>query len=121
MTSFGSRLRARGRQLKMSEAQIAKHLGLSRACYANYLNGQGERDFTLLLRLCQVLRITPNELLGYDSRAAAPPATRRYLQRIAAAIPILAPKSLKVVASIIDAMATHQDEWTHRLKGSEPD
>jgi transcriptional regulator with XRE-family HTH domain len=121
MTSFASRLRARGRQLKMSEAQIARHLGLSRACYANYVKGQGERDIALLLRLCQVLRISPNELLGYDSRAAAPPAARRYLQRIAAAMPILTPKSLKMVASIINAMATHQDQWALRLKGSKPD
>jgi transcriptional regulator with XRE-family HTH domain len=121
MTSFGGRLRARGRQLKMSETQIAKHLGLNRACYTNYVNGQGERDFALLLRLCRVLRISPNELLGYDSRAAGPRTTRHYLQRIATAVPVLTPKSLKMVASIIDATATHQDEWTRRLKGSKPD
>jgi transcriptional regulator with XRE-family HTH domain len=120
MTSFGSRLRARGRQLKMSESQIAKYLGLSRACYANYVNGQGERDIALLLRLCRVLRISPNELLGYDGGAAAPPATRRYLQRIAAAVPVLTPKSLKMAASIIDAMAAHQDKWTGRPKGIKP-
>ena len=120
MTSFASRLRARGRQLKMSEAQIAKHLGLSRACYADYVNGGGERDIALLLRLCRVLRISPNELLGYEGGAAAPPATRRYLQRIAAAVPVLTPKSLKMAASIIDAMAAHQDKWTGRPKGIKP-
>jgi transcriptional regulator with XRE-family HTH domain len=118
MTSFGSRIRARGRQLKMSETQIAKHLGLGRACYADYVKGQGERDTARLLRLCQVLRISPNELLGYDSPAAAPPAARPYLERIAAAIPILTPKSLKMAASIVDAIAAHQDQWTRRLKGT---
>lgn len=120
MTSFGSRLRARGRQLNLSDAQIAKHLGLSRACYANYVNGQAERDMALLLRVCRFLGIAPNELLGQSGRPAGSPATRRYLQRIAAAVPLLTPKSLKLVASIIDAIATHQGKWTPRLKGTKP-
>ena len=110
MTSFATRLRARGRQLKLSEAQIARHLGMSRVRYTTYVNDRGERD----------IRITPNELLGYDGRPAARPATRRYLQRITAAAQILTPKSLKMVASIIDAIAIHQDQWTRRLKGDKP-
>jgi transcriptional regulator with XRE-family HTH domain len=117
MTSFASRLRARGRQLKLSEAQIARHLGMSPTCYATYVNGPAKRDIALLLRICRFLRITPNELLGYDGRPGARPATRRYLQRITAATQILTPKSLKIVASIIDAIAIHQDQWTRRLKG----
>jgi len=32
----------------------------------------------------------------------------------------LTPKSLKMVASIIDAIAIHQDQWTRRLKGDKP-
>jgi hypothetical protein len=32
----------------------------------------------------------------------------------------LTPKSLKMVASIIDAISTHQDQWTRRFKGDKP-
>ena len=84
--------------MKLSEAQIARHLGMSRIRYTTYVNDRGERDIARLLRICRFLRITPNELLGYDGRPAARPATRRYLQRITAAARVLTPKSLKMVA-----------------------
>jgi hypothetical protein len=77
-------------------------------------------DIALLPRICRYLRITPNELLEYDGRPAARPVTRRYRQRITAATQVLTPKSLKTVASIIDAIAIHQDRWTRRLKGEKP-
>lgn len=116
MTSFGSRLLARGRQLKLSQAQIARHLGMSRTGYAAYVSAQAQ-DMAVLLRICRFLRIAPNELLGYDGRPAARPATAGYLQRIAAAVQLLTPKNLKMVASIVDAVAAHQARWKRRLKG----
>src|ERR1700756_5547985 len=74
----------------------------------------GDRRVSAALWPHLALRLLPRFLApAYDSRAAAAPATRRCLQRRAAAIPIRTPKSLKMVASIIDAIAT-QDQWTRR-------
>ena len=66
MSSFCEQLRARGQQLELSDAAIARRLGISQSRYTNYVNGHREPDFAMLARICLVLNTTPNELLGFD-------------------------------------------------------
>ena len=112
MSPFCKQLRARGRQLELSDAAIARRLGISQSRYTNYVNGHREPDFAMLARICRVLHTTPNELLGFHVSSASPQESARHLQRIAAAAQALSPESLRMAAVVMDAIVTHQIQWT---------
>jgi len=66
MRGLGPRLRARARQLGLSDAQVARRTGLGERRYANYVAGTREPDFETLVRISRTLNLTPNELLAYE-------------------------------------------------------
>ena len=111
MSPFCKQLRARGRQLELSDAAIARRLGISQSRYTNYVNGHREPDFAMLARICRVLHTTPNELLGFHASIASAQEGARHLQRIAAAAQALSPESLRMAAVVIDSIVAHQAEW----------
>ena len=111
MSPFCKQLRARGRQLELSDAAIARRLGISQSRYTNYVNGHREPDFAMLARICRVLHTTPNELLGFQASSASSQEGARYLQRVAAAAQALSPENLRMAAVVMDAIAAHQIQW----------
>lgn len=74
MKGFGERLRARARELGMSDAEVARQAGLSARRYANYVANDREPDLSTLIEICKVLRVTPDWALGLADEAP-PPAT----------------------------------------------
>jgi len=111
MSSFCEQLRARGQQLELSDAAIARRLGISQSRYTNYVNGHREPDFAMLARICLVLHTTPSDLLGFDGPGAQKQADNRSLQRIAAAARALNPKTLRMAVVVMDAIAANQGQW----------
>ena len=104
MVGLSERLRARARALGLSDAEVARRLGLSQSRYANYVAGVREPDFATFLRICEVLETTPNRLLGVDdqpTRAAELDALRR---EIAAATAGMDAETLGIAAVIINAL-----------------
>jgi transcriptional regulator with XRE-family HTH domain len=115
MSPFCKQLRARGQQLELSDAAIARRLGISQSRYTNYVNGHCEPDFAMLARICLVLHTTPNDLLGFEGPGAQQQADNRYLQRIAAAGQVLNPETLRMAVVVMDAMAANQEQWAELL------
>ena len=115
MSSFCKQLRARGQQLELSDAAIARRLGISQSRYTNYVNGHREPDFEMLTRICLVLHTTPNDLLGFDGPGEQKLADNRYLQRIAAAAQALNPETLRMAVVVMDAMAANQERGAKLL------
>ena len=60
--SFGQRLRERRIERTMSQAELAKALGVSVSAVSNYESGQNAMREDVLLRLFQVLDVDPNYL-----------------------------------------------------------
>lgn len=52
---------------------FARDLGLVQPVYARYESGAREPTLNELIRIANVLQITPNQLLGYDDPLSAPP------------------------------------------------
>jgi len=104
MRGIGDRLRARARELGLSDSEVARRLGLSQARYANYVAENREPDFETLLRICRVLGVTPNEVLGFDERDR-PEGVERLRERIAAAVETMNPATLDLVADLMDTLA----------------
>lgn len=64
MKQFGARLRtARERAGYRSAQQFAGVLGSEPHAYRKYERGQAEPNFDTLTRICELLQITPNDLL----------------------------------------------------------
>src|SRR6266851_10261829 len=66
MDFFAKRLRARARELELSDAEVARRAGLAERRYGHYVRGTRAPDFTTLLRISAVLDATPNDLLLAD-------------------------------------------------------
>ena len=66
MDGFGERLRARARELDLSDAEVARRAGLGSRRYGHYVTNHREPDLQTLVRISEVLATTPNYLLGIE-------------------------------------------------------
>lgn len=69
MSSFGTKLRARISDMEISEAEVARRLGISPRRFSNYVNDEREADYEMMLRICEALRVTPDYLFGFEDVA----------------------------------------------------
>lgn len=70
---FSSRLRELRAATKMTQQEVADHLGVRRSTYAYYETGAIEPPLALLQRLAAEFRVTVGYLLGNDEVAATLP------------------------------------------------
>ena len=66
MDEFGKRLLDFRKRAGMSQEELAAKLGISRQTLSKWEQGQSEPDVEMILCLCDVFQITPNELLGTE-------------------------------------------------------
>lgn len=64
MDTFAKNLRRRAQELGVSNAEIARRLGVSERRYAHYTRGDREPDLATLTRIAAVFHTTADELLG---------------------------------------------------------
>ena len=102
MIGLGERMRARARELGMSDAAVARHLRLGQTRYANYITDRHEPDLATLTRICAVLRCSPSDLLAWP--AAVTDETARLSVRIGTAVAALDDASLSVLATVADGL-----------------
>ena len=70
MKTFGERLKA-AREVRFASAQgFAGILGAEPHAYRKYERGEAEPNYDMLTRICQLLEITPNDLLPMASHAS---------------------------------------------------
>lgn len=62
---WGERIKARARELLISDAAVARSLDLPQRRYSAYVNETREPDFATLIRICRVLGTTPDAVLGF--------------------------------------------------------
>jgi transcriptional regulator with XRE-family HTH domain len=108
MTQLGTQLRVRARDLGLADAEVARRAGLTERRYGHYVSGTREPNLATLLRICQVLRATPNELLGVGAPVARPNQRDRMLARLAAAATGLRIEDLGLLTSLVDVWVAHR-------------
>ena len=109
MSEWGERLRARARELGLSDTDVAKRLGLAQSRYANYVNQNREPDFATLVRICRVLDTTPNHVLGFEGPDSTEIDGR---SRGRAALEALEQPVLNVAVIMLEAIAARQADLT---------
>ena len=50
----------------ISQTMLAERLNTSQATISRWMKGINQPDFESLFLLCEILEVTPNELLGWD-------------------------------------------------------
>lgn len=107
MDDFSKHLRERARELELSDAEVARRVGLAERRYGNYVRGTREPDFATLLRICAVLDVSPNDLLGpgKPQRAAA---HDRWMSRLVAAARRLDDDDIKLAVRQVEALLEHR-------------
>ena len=105
-TGWGERIKARARELGLTDAAVARALDLPQRRYSAYVNEAREPDFATLLRVCQVLRTTPDAVLGVGAHAALPPGDAD-MARIEVAVLGLSEADRARALAVLDALAAH--------------
>jgi transcriptional regulator with XRE-family HTH domain len=105
MEPFSSNLKRRAEQLGISNAEVARRVGLSDRRYGNYVNGRREPDLATLVRIASALQIGLDELLGTDSVEHVRTDDEIFQEKIAAALKALQHDDLKRLAIMIEALA----------------
>ena len=116
MQVFAQRIRERARELGLSDAEVARRAGLSERRYGYYATGEREPNLATLLRICEVLAASPNDLLLAEGEPPRQSGRDRLLARIAAATDALTVADLELAACQLECLVTHQAKRRPRVK-----
>lgn len=108
MEIFGKRLRARARELSLTDSEVARRAGLTERRYAHYVKGTREPDMATLVRVCRVLNTTPNDLLGVTTGRASTGERGKSMDRIQAAIAVLGSSELALAHDLLVSLVRHK-------------
>ncbi len=71
MRTIGNKLLAFRRRMGMTQAEVAEAAGLSDRTYADIERGSVNMRTETVLRICQILHITPDEILTENAETVA--------------------------------------------------
>jgi len=69
-------IKERRKSMNMTQEELSQALGVKRSTIAMWESGENEPRLSMLVRLSQVLRCTPNDLLGFETHRTEEPACR---------------------------------------------
>ena len=104
MQGMGARLRARARELGLSDSEVARRLDLSQPRYANYVNDTNEPDLATFVRICRALGTSPDKVLAF---ADVPDRGESdvLVARIVSAVGSMDKGRLRIAAALMDTLA----------------
>ncbi|MDR2655791.1 MAG: helix-turn-helix domain-containing protein [Oscillospiraceae bacterium] len=65
MTKIGENIRKHRKMLNLKQEDVAKHVGKSRNVVANWEAGINSPDVNTVEQLCELFKISPNDLFGW--------------------------------------------------------
>jgi transcriptional regulator with XRE-family HTH domain len=117
MQVFAQRIRERARELPLSDAEVARRAGLSERRYGYYATGEREPNLATLVRICEVLAATPNDLLLAEGKPPPQSPRDRVLARISSAAAHLSISELELAACQIECLTAHRPARRQRVQG----
>ncbi len=116
MEQVGPRLRARALELQLSDAEVARRAGLLPTRYGHYVSGYREPDLATLVRICRVLALRPDALLGYEEPAGPDgDGLKERRGRLAAFAAVMDEATLDLALAVMQALAA-----TPGLRSTDP-
>lgn len=105
MEVFADNLRRRASELGLSNAEVARRVGLAERRYANYAIGRREPDLATLVRIADTLGLTADELLRPANPHPESNSTDELRTRLALAARVLEERDLHSVVVQVEALA----------------
>lgn len=102
---WAERVRARARELGLTDAEVARRLNLSPTRYANYMSKSREPDLMLFVRLCRALDTTPDSMLAFQAVPEPDSPAGQVLARATSTLRALPPVSLTLAHALLAALA----------------
>jgi hypothetical protein len=88
--------------------------------YGYYATGEREPNLTTLVRICEVLAATPNDLLLPEGKPPAQSGRHRLLARINAAGETMSLAELDLAACLVKCVSAHRPRSRGRARRSGP-
>ena len=110
MEPFVREVRRRAAALGITQAEIARRSGVSIRAFSHYLSERSEPNLATLVRIAEVLRCTPNDLLGMNQAAGLEGESAEIRGRIAASCQRLDVRSLWLALMLVEAVETWQKQ-----------
>ena len=119
---WGERLRERAREMGMSDAAVARLVGLAQRRYSAYVNETRSPDYRTLVAICRALRTSPDAILGF---AQHPPlrATDGLEARVRSVLVGMRPADRERALDVLETMAgvkTRRPNGTRKAAPSPP-
>lgn len=106
MQQFGKNLRQKARELGLTDAEVARRVGISERRYGFYVTGDREPDLATLLKIADVLMTSADQLLRLSNKPK--PSVRDRLQaQIQASAETLPTEHLQLLADTAMAFSRH--------------
>ena len=107
MDRWGERLRARAKELGLTDADVARRLGITQGRYSTYVNMTREPDFATFSRMCKALQTTPDEVLGF-SQARRDAGVNSTMIRAVGLLTLFDTQTLAEAADVLEVIARHR-------------
>lgn len=104
MHEVGNKLFAVRKRMGMTQAEVAEAAGLSMRAYADIERGSVNMRVESILRICEALHITPDEILT-KSNAAAAARQEELLARLEACSPKDKETALRLLSVYLQSLA----------------
>lgn len=117
MQQFGTNLRLRARELGLTDAEVARRVGISERRYGFYVTGDRQPDLATLLRIADILQADVDRLLR-PWNEATPSATDKLRARIQSSAAALPEDRLKLLADVADTFVAHVPQSGSVVAGS---
>ncbi len=107
MDAFAAKLRQRARELKISDSEAARRIGLSERRYSHYVNGKREPDLATIVRIAEILETTPSALLGFGAGKRDREKRAILKTRLTAAANAMNDRDFELLVVEAEAIASH--------------
>lgn len=106
MQQFGNSLRRRAKELGLTDAEVARRVGISERRYGFYVTGDREPDLATLLRIADILQVDADRILRPwdEEKPSMADSLRAQIQSSAAALPA---DRLQLLADVAATFAAH--------------
>ena len=103
LTKIGNRLYTFRKRLGLTQAEVAEGAELSTRTYADIERGSVNMRIETILKICQVLHITPDEVLTADNSSVSAQQEELW-QRLNQCTPSEKETALKLLAVYLDSL-----------------